>query len=329
MRHGPSIQEQPFDIDLLCAKLEVAKLEQDAARRRRHRQSAELPSLTENHRHSMIIPGAESRFQAPHIQDTKKRSPSDLKKTKHLFAALNVGKSRSEAVRDSAYFDALNFDTAQHIDSRRSSAGDYDAVPPHFRDTSNRQSVDMAANLDSSPKDTAKRRSRTFPLFSRITPKSRPMSSYGNLYAPDRNSSYDESPASPMGLVNEYTISYDLADIIKEEHTQKPRRTIEKRRESFEKPLWASGTRSRSLLNLNALLKKDRTEVRTEEVVVLDDIPEHEHGRPLTSANGYHTRQKSLPIDLNKEINMSGPILRNTERERKRSSFVAFFKKLS
>lgn len=320
------MQEQPFDINLLCAKLEIAKQEQDA-RQKNSRQSLEVSQTAASNRHSIIIPGSDSRTKVQWTEELKKRPQSDSQKTgqpKVLVKPLKHSKSRSEAVRDSAYFDALTFDTTQHIDSRRSSTGDLDFARPQLKDVSNRQSMDISSNLDSSPKDTSKRRSRTFPLFSRTTPKQRPMSAYGNSYTSDRKSSYDDSPESPMGLVNEYTISYDLADIIKEEYVQRPKRA--RRRDSIEKPELSSGMRSRSLLNLNALLKKERTEVRTEEIaeIVLEDIPEH--GRPLTTANGHHARQKSLPIDLNQVIR---PVSRTGERERKRSSFVAFFKKFS
>lgn len=296
----------------------------------------------------MIMPRAEVRSRVEWTGETTKRSPSDPKKVGHpkeLFAALNVGNYRNEAMRDVAFSDSLRQAREPLDHSRRSSSGDLNAVRHKIKDLSKRKSVAVMSDLEaddldefqrnnaaqnSSPKDIAKRHSKTFPLqINKLTSKRRPISAYGYAYTPEPESACDDLPESPMGLENEYTISYDLVDIRRDEYDRKPNRPNERPRESYEKPQWASGLRSRSLLNLHQLLKKDkdRTEVQTEKVnMVFDDIPENPPPRPLTAADGHHARQKSLPIKLGNDTMMR---FKKEEREKKRRAFIGVFKKFS
>ena len=350
MPNAPTMNCQPFDFELLCAKLEVARLEQDAARsRRRYRpgtgNSDDARAALENDRDPTTIPTLQGRSRIHWTEETKRLSPESKKGVhpKHLFASLNVGKSMNDLARDRSYLDSLRHHRDDQSHSRRTSTGDFDAFrPAAVHPVSDRKSVAIITDVDiespeeyprntasrmSSPKDAMKRRSKTFPLqLNKFTSKQRPMSAYGYINAAASESGQLDSPESPMGLVNEYTISYDLADILRDEQREKARRSTDIRPGTLEKRQSGNGLRSRSLLNLHQLLKKDRTQVQTEEVdIVLADIPED--SRPLTTANGHHhARQKSLPIGFG---NNTMAQLKTEEREKKRRSFVGFFKKFS
>lgn len=133
---------------------------------------------------------------------------------------------------------------------------------------------------------------------------------------------------SPTGFACEYTISFDLADDPPYGKTYDhadllPACPKTQKRDSQPNSPGSYGLRSRSLLNLSGLLKKEGTQVRTEEVFApMEDMPAT--FKPLTSANGhYHTRQQSLPVDFIDYVDIHfGPAV----HEKKRRSFVGWLK---
>lgn len=140
------------------------------------------------------------------------------------------------------------------------------------------------------PKAVSKRRSKTLSFHVKKPPPThKPASAWDNWDAQERQSLDDESL------------------------------------ESFEKPPLTKGLRSRSLLNLHQLLKKDKVEAQVQEVdIVLDE--KSEDLRPTTDVDGLnHSRQKSLPVDLSTASTRSA--LQKEGKERKRRTFMGLFKK--
>lgn len=169
------------------------------------------------------------------------------------------------------------------------------------------------------PTDAAKRRSRTFPL---LTGKLLPLKHSSIDAAEDR-----EKPKTPKrrepeytssAHVNEYTVSFDLEeDRDRAFYMSQSNRPKGDPREKTKRP---NALKSQSLINLPNLLKKDRTQIHEEEVILeednLDDRPKTNHS---------HRRQKSLPIHL-----LDDEVARKKEeRGKRRQTFIGFFKKFS
>ena len=287
----------------------MAKREQDASRaRKRYRYSVAKDSDAYGYNNSQELNQAAPRaltdgwgnFQsAAHQISAEQRKPIH---PNQLFAALNVGGPESEVVESPLDLEPPRL-LGQTWFSRRASFDGDQMQPKPRKDTPKRMSgMKYFISQDSSdfpqqhknPRDAAKRRSKTDP--SRTAGRHNPAS------------------AHDMYLENEYTVSFDILDLFKHESHSNRSNKQKHQSQSQDKPSWADGMRSRSLLNLPALLKKDKTQVKEDEV----RIPEKEE-RPQTA----HNRQKSLPITF-----VSDAVSRlKEEKGKRRQTFVGFFKK--
>ena len=163
------------------------------------------------------------------------------------------------------------------------------------------------------PVEATNRRSKTFPLLNGMfTPsKHRSVRTWEPVDLP-------ESPESPMEFQTESNPSYDLLEFLQDDCDRSTNRFPRQKRESiYEKPpRWADGPKSKSLVNLPGLFKKDKTLVNEEEVMEtsLDDT--------ATVRRAPHRRQKSLPVPLTNDVQ----VRKQEERVKRRQTFMGFLK---
>ena len=115
-----------------------------------------------------------------------------------------------------------------------------------------------------------------------------------------------------MGLENEYTVSFDLSDVVDEDFEWSRSRQSQKRQSIYGNE--PSGMKSTSLLNLPLLFKKDRTQVKVEGA---PELP--------TEARRPHTRQQSMPVVYGDAAANNAKA--KEERARRRTTLTGLFKR--
>lgn len=317
-------------MDLLIAKLEVAKRDIEAAARRRkqHRpnssydfqypvqRSDDLVQRSNNHDVPKRRPTTAVRNTTTVSAKSNIDGESERKRGLHpkqLLSALKIGgPERSISIRKPAdQWNDPRIDSRLPSLSRPRSSGNLVATELS-RSKSNAKRVSKPVlddymygtlercqcqsqtqshnNLDRVVEDAAKRRSKTEPIL-----KVRPASSKQVSYTAYQRLDGLEPPS--RGNTG-YKSSYDLTDSSDADMGQRfrPKRA------------------SRSLMDLPALLKKDRTEVKEEEVYETDVDEKAARRRS-------HLRQKSAPSQL-----MKDSASRNDDRAKRRLTFMGFIK---
>ena len=362
-----SKQKLSLDVDLLCAKLEAAKWEQDeAARRRRQKRRALRNSncIPQNEANEVMwastrmLQGIDRPRRSDSTEKAKTQPTRDVRRgadQQSIYAAINNWISENEAIRHAAVMstpglDCLDTDNRPH--SRRSSIGDIGATRPKLvKDKSKRRSLANFLDLVTSPTekssqtpqkkserpgDSASRRSETDPLVRRKPlPVSRgSWTTYERIEIPRHSIAQDEIVESPMGFVNEYTVSYDTCEL-REEYGRLSDCSLRSNRQSHDRPLWVersrsdiTGLRNRSLLNVPSMLKKDKTQAKCEEV--LAELPALTESQGLSETLDYtartryrpaHVRQKSSPENM---ITDAVTKIKQEERAKKRQTILGF-----
>lgn len=335
-----------LDIELLHSKLEAAKREQDEYRRRvRDREDDKFrdvplhapPQLSP--RTSLRIESEKEKFSRSTEEQTGKK-----RNRRSLLSAIGIGKADREALANTqtttTTFESARGRPLDTIHSRRSSTGeiiDPFERPPPQRGTVHRKPVpkskpylaidekptppqeqhpalrDVPPNRATRPGSGHQHRSKTYPV---VTAQLVPVSHASlNTCQPVKKASRPASSRrtktdSPMGLENEYTVSFDLSDIVDEEFEWSRSRQSQKRQSVYGN----EGVKSTSLLNLPLLFKKDRSQIRTEE------IPESP-----TDARRPHTRQQSMPVVYGDAAAASTRA--KEERARRRTTLTGLFKR--
>ncbi|KAF2479020.1 hypothetical protein BDY17DRAFT_313620 [Neohortaea acidophila] len=278
-QYGPSFETDPFSVDLLCAKLEVARLEQEAARARSLRQLASIRRDTQHQSHSQTTAWkAEERPSGLPIQDLTVTSPSQPKKrvTRKplaVFTNTSVGRPANGLSREASDSSTPALHVTRSNPQERTSTF---PNQPCVAQSAHRRSLlgKLDANIDDThlesrqnelgrpcSKDMADRRSKSFPLqVSRSPFKHRSMNAVEST-TPAHHTPRDVDD-SPTGFACEYTISFDLADDPPYGQTYDhadllPACPKTQKRDSQPNSPGSYGLRSRSLLNLSGLLKKE------------------------------------------------------------------------
>ncbi|KAK5175699.1 uncharacterized protein LTR77_000838 [Saxophila tyrrhenica] len=298
---GPSVQTEPFDIDDLCARLEVAKREReerDAARelrkqvreavkrdgtdgrpttaRRRPKPTPLIDANVSNDWSQVQIPGL-SPLRSDHLRlnlidsipehsTPPFRSPSTTRSipTSPLAPGDNGDRSHDTPTKPKRlnFFKSL---TSDDSDSR-------------LRKPWTKQR----------PDDVAKRRSQTSPLLH---------TKFRNDSTIDHQIYSHPHAEHSMSFVNEYCVSFDTGDhdrhdqIVESPQSLKPL--------PIDRPEWAYHHSERSLLNLPLMLKRDKKD-RTRASV--DEVPGPPQQQRDLSGNAQrsrpHTRSQTAPDGL-------------------------------
>jgi hypothetical protein len=353
-QNGPSFQTEPFDIDELCARLEVAKREREereaasalrkqvrAAVRNGERNASKLserrsktaPTINTSHSNNAY---AQQHARPPLASPTKVVRGNTYANipTREL-----VQSPISQVV--SPYDDPREQEGTQYFASRTTSTDDTNASrQTPTQNLSKRRSFLLfksATNDESDirtrrvltkdrPEDIAKRRSVTSPLL---------QTRFHNDSAVDQSSA--DSPSIPrvkgyqprsMGFVNEYTACFDTSEDTPQDSFDLFDSASGMRPLPIDCPGWAAPPdTNRSLLNLPSLLRKDRKDKEKSRATVTEirpptPPPEHTIAPPRTRP---HTRSNTAPEGL---ICEAVRRIDAEDKRKKRKSFGALLQNL-
>lgn len=346
-------QDLPLDVNVLCAKLETARQEQDEKERRRrqrrlaHRNSSFYPEHATTWTTTPMLEG----LDRPRRSDSTKQCQTQLTegakrdlKPRPSRVMLDVGMTENVTPRqaEKATPRMDYFQSDHRTVSPRRSVQDVDAVRPKLeKDRSKRQSIasffdllaspsekspQSPASLSKRPSDTAKRRSF-------MSSKRGSMATYERIEIPANTFTHHEMTESPMGLINEYTVSYDTCAVKYETDRSGPC-SPQPIRQSYDRARWSERSdrsnddpRRRSLMSLPSLLKKDRIQVKVDEITELPPLTEHQeaaetrHSEGLMRPGRGHVRQASE----NGLISNAVATMKKEDRHRRRRTVAGFF----
>lgn len=352
---GPSYDDEPFDVDVLCAKLEIAKREREereaASALRRQVRQAVRNSQDESRRRSrpqlVIDPNKTHSRNSSYAEQTC--SPRSIRSTDQPLSwadvTINIPEHRAidaaalgpRAAGGGGYVHSTNVSrSALHEEATRNQS-----TPPQSTTKRNPFSLLKSLTGDDTelrtrrtlikdrPEDVAKRRSQTSPLLQHricndpstnpLIDSTRPSMTHGDDY-------------QSMNYLSEYAVCFDTSPARENRNdwdfVQSPQSVKAPGSQLIDRPEWTSARGEsldgmRSFLNLSSMLKKDKKDknVRASVVEVQAPPAATNDSEAVVPRSRPHTRSQTAPEDI---ICEAVERIEQDQRGKKRRSMGAF-----